>query len=232
MLEAINVHKVYRNGVKELRVLTDISLKVAEGEFVSILGPSGAGKSTLLHILGGLDEPTKGSVVLDNEDIYKMGDRKRAGLRNKKVGFVFQSYHLLSEFSALENVAMPALIKGKRQCRGELLFAPAENAQELLELVGLKDRMRHRPGELSGGEQQRTAIARALINRPGLLLCDEPTGNLDSETGQGIIELLYNLNKQKKTTVVVVTHEEAIAEKADKVVNIKDGRLTIKEEDL
>lgn len=218
MLEAINVHKVYRNGAKELHVLKHINLKIAEGEFVSILGPSGAGKSTLLHILGGLDEPTEGSVILDDEDIYKLGDRKRAALRNKKIGFVFQSYHLLSEFSALENVAMPGFI-------GRRTMDDGRRTKELLELVGLKDRMHHRPGELSGGEQQRAAIARALVNEPELLLCDEPTGNLDSATGQGIIELLYKLNKEKKTTVVVVTHEEAIAEKADKVVNIKDGEI-------
>ncbi len=224
MLEAINIHKTYRNGARELHVLKGIDLKIEKGEFVSILGPSGAGKSTLLHILGGLDEPTEGRVIFDNEDIYKLGDRKRAGLRNKKIGFVFQFYHLLSEFSALENVAMPGLI-------GRKAADIRPRTAELLELVGLKDRMHHKPGELSGGEQQRTAIARALVNGPELLLCDEPTGNLDSATGQGIIELLYKLNKEEKTTVVVVTHEEAIAEKAGKVVNIKDGRL-IKKEDL
>ena len=224
-MQAINVHKTYRNGARELRVLKGIDLKIEKGKFVSILGPSGAGKSTLLHILGGLDEPTEGSVIFDNEDIYKLGDRKRAGLRNKKIGFAFQFYHLLPEFCALENVMLPALIKGKRQCRGVWPYAPTEDAQRLLELVGLKDRMYHRPGELSGGEQQRTAIARALVNEPELLLCDEPTGNLDSATGQGIIELLHKLNREKKTTIVVVTHEEGIAAKADKVVNIKDGEI-------
>lgn len=218
MLEAINIHKIYKTGSKELHVLKGIDLKVEKGEFVSILGPSGAGKSTLLHILGGLDEPTEGSVIFDNEDIYQLSDRKRARLRNKKIGFVFQFYHLLPEFSALENVAMPGLI-------GRKAAGIKPGTAELLELVGLKDRMRHRPGELSGGEQQRAAIARALVNGPELLLCDEPTGNLDSGTGQAIIELMYKLNKEKKTTVVVVTHEEAIAKKADKVVNIKDGNL-------
>jgi len=222
MLEAKNIHKVYRNGARELRVLKGIDLKIEKGKFVSILGPSGAGKSTLLHILGGLDEPTEGSVIFDNEDIYKLGDRKRAGLRNKKIGFVFQFYHLLPEFCALENVMLPALMNQEPRTRN---LEPKARAVELLKLVGLGDRLNHRPGELSGGEQQRTAIARALVNEPELLLCDEPTGNLDSAAGQGIIELLHKLNREKKTTIVVVTHEEAIAEKADKVVNIKDGEI-------
>jgi lipoprotein-releasing system ATP-binding protein len=171
--------------------------------------------------LGGLDEPTEGSVIFDGEDIYKLSGAKRAVVRNKKIGFVFQSYHLLPEFSALENVAMPALIKNRSQVSGL-----RSQAEQLLEMVSLKDRMHHRPSELSGGEQQRTAIARALVNSPGLLLCDEPTGNLDSGTGGGIIELLYKLNREHKATVVVVTHEEAIAKKAGKVVNIKDGVIS------
>jgi len=219
MLKATNIHKIYTNGDKELCVLKGVDIKVDKGEFVSIFGPSGAGKSTLLHILGGLDEPTEGRVFLEGEDIYKLGDRKRAGIRNKKIGFVFQFYHLLPEFSALENVMLPAMING---ARGSVLGSRAEG---LLELVGLGDRIGHKPGQLSGGEQQRAAIARALINSPGLLLCDEPTGNLDSVSGKGIIELLCSLNKEKGVTIAVVTHEEAIAQRAHKVLYIRDGRL-------
>lgn len=222
MIEAKNIHKVYKNGVAELHVLKGIDLHVEKGEAVSILGPSGAGKSTLLHILGGLDEPTEGEVILDGLGLYAQSDSGRARIRNGKIGFVFQFYHLLPEFSALENVMMPALISAKRKAQS---VKPEEKAKELLELVGLKDRIGHRPGELSGGEQQRVAIARALINTPQLLLCDEPTGNLDSPNGKSIIDLLYGLNRDNKTTIVVVTHEEEIARRANRVVHIKDGRF-------
>jgi lipoprotein-releasing system ATP-binding protein len=220
MLQAINIHKIYKTGASELHVLKGIDLKVEKGEFVSILGPSGAGKSTLLHIMGGLDEPSKGSMIFEGRDIYRLNGGQRSALRNAKIGFVFQFYHLLPEFSALENVAMPALIK-----RSQGHKVTRSQAKKLLKLVGLESRIDHRPGALSGGEQQRVAIARALINGPRLLLCDEPTGNLDSGTGQEIIELVHRLNKEEKTTVVIVTHEEGIAARADKVVNIKDGRL-------
>lgn len=218
MIEAKGVHKVYDNAAKELHVLKGIDLTIQQGEIVSILGPSGAGKSTLLHILGGLDKPTEGRVILQGLDLYKLSDNARARIRNGIIGFVFQFYHLLPEFSALENVMLPALIKR----RGNL---NTQKAKHLLEIVGLKDRINHKPGELSGGEQQRVAIARALINGPGVLLCDEPTGNLDSESGKGIMELLYRLNKEEKTTVVIVTHEEEIAKKAGRITRIKDGRL-------
>jgi lipoprotein-releasing system ATP-binding protein len=221
VIEAANVHKAYKSGADELHVLKGVSLKTEKGEFISILGPSGAGKSTLLHILGGLDEPTQGSVTLEGRDMYKLGDASRAALRNEKIGFVFQFYHLLPEFTALENVALPALIKegswGHR--------AIGAKARELLELVGLGGRINHKPNQLSGGEQQRAAIARALINKPAVLLCDEPTGNLDSESGKEIIKLLNRLNREEKTTLVVVTHEEEIAKQAGRVVKIKDGRI-------
>ncbi|MDD5449454.1 MAG: ABC transporter ATP-binding protein [Candidatus Omnitrophica bacterium] len=228
MLEAIGIHKVYKNGGKELRVLKGIDLKIEKGAFVSVLGPSGAGKSTLLHILGGLDKPTQGQAMVEGQDIYRLSDRKRAHLRNSKIGFVFQAYHLLPEFSTLENVMLPALIKKQTQGQCEASRRDKDTraqAKEILRSVGLGNRAGHRPNELSGGEQQRTAIARALINEPEILLCDEPTGNLDSASGKEIIELLYKLNKEKGATVMVVTHDEQIAGKTDRVVHIRDGAL-------
>jgi len=222
MLEATGVTKVYKTGSKDLQVLKGIDLKIEKGKFVSIFGPSGAGKSTLLHILGGLDEPTQGSVILDKQDVYKLSDKKRAQIRNKEIGFVFQFYYLLREFSALENVMMPALIKTGTRDKGQ---GARDKAKELLGVVGLQDRADHRPNQLSGGEQQRVAIARALMNNPALLLCDEPTGNLDSDSGKGIIDLLSKLNKEMGSTIVVVTHEEEIARTANAVLFIKDGRF-------
>lgn len=219
MLEAHNLHKTYNNGTKELHVLKGIDLKVEEGQVVSILGPSGAGKSTLLHLLGGLDRPTEGKVYLEGVDLYDISDEGRTKIRNEKIGFVFQFYHLLPEFSALENVFLPGLISGRK--KRDLI----ERAFQLLGDVGLKDRIRHKPNQLSGGEQQRVAIARALMNEPDLLLCDEPTGNLDSDTGRRICELLWWLNDQRKKTLIIVTHEEIIAKEADRIVHICDGKL-------
>lgn len=223
MLDAKNIHKVYKTGTEELHVLKGVDLKVKQGEFVSILGPSGAGKSTLLHIVGGLDKPTQGRVVFANLDLYKASDTRRAAVRNTKIGFVFQFYHLLPEFTALENVMLPAFIGRTPQAAPH--DAQYGMARQLLEAVELGNRVNHKPNQLSGGEQQRVAIARALVNEPLLLLCDEPTGNLDSETGKSIMELLYTVNREKKTTTVVVTHEEAIADQAGRVLKIKDGRL-------
>jgi len=222
MIEAHDIHKTYTTGTKKLQVLKEISLEVKRGEFISILGPSGAGKSTLLHILGGLDRPTKGKVVFEEIDLYKVGDRQRADIRNKRIGFVFQFYHLLSEFSAVENVLMPSLIGGRSM---GLKHEARQRAMELLEAVGLKSRMAHKPNELSGGEQQRVAIARALVNNPDVLFCDEPTGNLDSEMGEQITQLLSGLNKERQLTVVMVTHEEKIARLAGRVLYIRDGRF-------
>ncbi len=200
-------------------MLKGIDLKVAKSEVLAVLGPSGAGKSTLLHLLGGLDTPTAGEVMIDGTDIYALGDTERAKVRNRKIGFVFQFYHLLPEFDALENVMFPLLIKGGdgKNLRGK--------GAVLLKAVGLEDRMNHRPGELSGGEQQRVAIARALINEPELLLCDEPTGNLDSESGEKIIELLWELNKSRKMTLMIVTHDAQIAKAAQRVLHIRDGKI-------
>ena len=219
MIQARGLRKVYKNGAKELEVLKGIDLKVGKGEVLAVLGPSGAGKSTLLHLLGGLDSPTQGEVLIGGIDIYSLGDRERARLRNRKIGFVFQFYHLLPEFDALENVMLPLLIKGENGKGWR------ERAAGLLRSVGLEGRMNHRPGELSGGEQQRVAIARALINDPELLLCDEPTGNLDSETGKNIIDLLWELNKSRKMTLMIVTHDVQIAKDAKRVLHIRDGRI-------
>lgn len=219
MVEARGLRKIYRNGAKELEVLKGIDLKVEKGEVLAVLGPSGAGKSTLLHLLGGLDSPTAGEVLIDGIDIYSLGDRERARLRNRKIGFVFQFYHLLPEFDALENVMLPLLIKGEDGNHRR------DTAIELLRSVGLEGRMSHRPGQLSGGEQQRVAIARALVNGPELLLCDEPTGNLDSETGNNIIELLWELNKSRKMTLMIVTHDAQIAKDAKRILHIRDGKI-------
>lgn len=221
LLTARNIHKKYQQGASELPILKGVDLDVSMGEVLALVGPSGAGKSTLLHILGGLDKPNEGDVLLEGKSIYTVNDGERARVRNQQVGFVFQFYHLLPEFTALENVALPALITNgiaKPQ-------ASQVRAQELLEKVGLKDRVTHRPHELSGGEQQRVAIARALTNKPKIVFCDEPTGNLDSQSGEAIIELLLDLNKTENQTLVIVTHDEKIAARSNRVVRIKDGKL-------
>ncbi len=217
LLLAHNLHKSYDNGAKTLHVLKGISLKVIKGKVLAIVGPSGAGKSTLLHILGGLDSPVSGSVFLNGVDIYKLRDRQRAELRNRRIGFVFQFYHLLAEFTALENVILPAAIRKAPRAK--------QKGYQLLEKVGLKHRMNHLPSQLSGGERQRVAIARALINEPTIVFCDEPTGNLDSKTGGLIYDIIWRLNKEKKQTFVIVTHEERIVKTADDVYRIKDGEL-------
>ncbi len=221
MLEASNLHKTYDHLAQSLHVLKGVSLKVEEGDFLAIVGPSGAGKSTLLHILGGLDKPDDGLVILDGQEIYKMNDRDRAGMRNQKVGFVFQFYHLLPEFTALENVTLPALIKNDMNDQKTL----EEKGLNLLERVGLKARATHKPGQLSGGEQQRVAIARALMNDPKIVFCDEPTGNLDSQSGEDIIKLLMEFNRVHKQTLVIVTHDKEIAKVARKTVHMRDGKF-------
>lgn len=222
MLEAKNIHKAYINGKTSLKVLRGVDLNIEEGRFVAVVGPSGAGKSTLLHILGGLDAPTEGEVIFEKQDIYRLSDLGLSKIRNRKVGFVFQFYHLLSEFTVLENVLMPALIReqgiGNREQR-------KENALKLLEKVGLGERVGHFPNQLSGGEQQRVAIVRALINSPSLLLCDEPTGNLDSDTGNSIISLIKKISLTNRMAVVLVTHNPELAKIADCVYHLKDGIL-------
>jgi lipoprotein releasing system ATP-binding protein len=220
MLRAEKICKVYKDSKKELEVLKGIDLDIKRNEIVSIMGPSGAGKSTLLHILGGIDNPTSGSIFLDNIDIYTMDEKKRADVRNNKIGFVFQFYHLLPEFNAFENVMFPAVIKAARIDK-----QAKDRAFMLLEDMGLKKRAYHKPNELSGGEQQRVAIARALINNPRILLCDEPTGNLDSKMGEEILNILFGLNKKNNTAILIVTHDKEIGKKAHRLIEMRDGRI-------
>lgn len=217
------VRKVYNDGNRELVVLSGVDLEVPEGKLLTITGPSGVGKSTLLHIMGTLDKPSSGDVLFRGENLRSLGSAKINYIRNREIGFVFQFYHLLPEFTALENVMMAALSKGarKQDCQ--------ERAEELLEQVGLRERSTHKPGQLSGGEQQRVAIARALFNRPSVLLCDEPTGNLDERTGVGIVDLLCELNKNAGVTLVIVTHDDSIAAKADLWVSLHAGRAQTRE---
>ena len=218
IVEVNGICKSYRDSASNLEVLKDINFTVGKGEFLAIQGPSGAGKSTLLHILGGLDNPTKGDVYFEGASIYGLGEDARAAFRNRKVGFVFQFFHLLPELSALENVLLPSILKSWWERKNNLAAA-----LKLLERLGLSERLGHRPQALSGGEQQRVAIARALINRPQLLLCDEPTGNLDSENGENILHLLTELNQREKITVLMVTHDKDIAKGAGRIIHLKDG---------
>jgi lipoprotein-releasing system ATP-binding protein len=222
MLEAKNIHKVYYNGNKQLEVLKGVNLSIDKGKFVAIVGPSGAGKSTLLHILGGLDMPTEGEVIFGQKNIYNLSDAELSKIRNERIGFVFQFYHLLSEFTVLENVSMPALIS----CQLSAVSCQLGNeALRLLEQVGLNERIKHFPSQLSGGEQQRVAIARALINKPSLLLCDEPTGNLDSKNSDEIIALVKKINLKNQMAVVLVTHNAELAKTAQIVYHLRDGVL-------
>jgi ABC-type lipoprotein export system ATPase subunit len=221
MLIAKNISKTYTEIGAPLEVLKGVDLAIGPGEFVSLVGPSGAGKSTLLHILGGLDIPTKGEVFLDEEDIYQMPDSRRAVVRNTKIGFVFQFYHLLPEFNALENVILPALIKEGFSAKKDL----ERRGFSLLEKVGMEKRAGHKPKQLSGGEQQRLAIARALINNPQIIFCDEPTGNLDSASGENIMQLLLQLNKDHRQAVVMVTHDHGLAQRAKRSIHIQDGKI-------
>jgi len=222
ILAAENLHKTYRNGPKDVRAVDGVSIEIENAKTTAIIGPSGAGKSTLLHILGALDRPTSGRVLLDGTDIYRLSDKDRAAARNARIGFVFQFYHLLPEFTALENVMLPALI-GPRAIR-DTRYAIQERAKELLKSVGLGGRTGHRPGELSGGESQRVAIARALINKPEVLLCDEPTGNLDSKNSESIYELLFQVKAKSGTALVIVTHDDAVSKRSDRTIRIKDGK--------
>jgi lipoprotein-releasing system ATP-binding protein len=218
-LSAANVGKTYMLGKRALEVLRGVNLQINRGDFLALQGASGAGKSTLLHLLGGLDFPNPGEIRMDGQNLTSLSRSELAQMRNRKVGFIFQAYYLLPELDALENVCLPA-----RMAR-----TPADQAaargREMLARVGLKDRMEHKPYELSGGEQQRVAIARALINEPDLILADEPTGNLDSHTGEEIIELLGSLHTEKHTTLIIATHDSKVATRAPKVLQLVDGQL-------
>jgi lipoprotein-releasing system ATP-binding protein len=219
LLKAVSLTKVYSGRVEEVVVFHDLNLEVERGEMIAIVGASGAGKSTLLHLLGGLDRPTAGSVILDKFDIFKLADVDLTRLRNRKIGFVFQFHHLLPEFSALENVMMPLLVGGlaRREARAA--------AQDLLQRVGLEARAAHRPGELSGGERQRVALARALVQSPLLLLADEPTGNLDQRTGDEVAALLRHLHATRHLTSILVTHNERLAATCDRMLHLAGGQL-------
>ncbi len=219
LLEAQDVVREFLDGSRVLRVLRGVNLAVPAGQSVAITGHSGAGKSTLLHLLAGLDRPTSGRIIFDSVNLTSLSDLALARFCNRTIAIIFQFYHLLSEFSALENTMMPGLIAGRP--RVEL----RRRAVELLEAVGLADRLHHRPSRLSGGEQQRVAIARALINDPALILADEPTGNLDEETGEAIIELLWKETVGRGRTLIIVTHEPSIAARADRRFLLTEGKL-------
>ncbi|TWU54057.1 P-loop containing nucleoside triphosphate hydrolase [Candidatus Brocadiaceae bacterium B188] len=225
LLQAKDVFKEYANGERTVPVLRGINLAIKKGEIVVIVGASGAGKSTLLHILGILDTPTSGSVFYKGINLTQLSEKKQADMRNRVFGFVFQFYHLLPDFTALENILLPSLI-GSRFLRNETVTKNCrERAISLLERVGMRDRFTHKPSQLSGGERQRVAIIRALINNPELLLCDEPTGNLDTKTGHEIRELIWDVNKTMNQTVVIVTHDEEMAKNAGRVVRMVDGGI-------
>jgi putative ABC transport system ATP-binding protein len=218
MIELSNITKTYRMGEVDFTVLSGVSLSVRRGELIAIMGPSGSGKSTIMNIIGCLDRPTSGSYRFEDREISAMTDDELASIRNVKIGFVFQTFNLLARFSALKNVEVPLIYGG----------VPArlrkERAVPLLEKVGLSDRLHHKPTELSGGQQQRVAIARALVNNPTLLLADEPTGNLDSRSGEDILKILTGLNEQG-VTIIIVTHDQSVAVRCRRIVNVKDGQI-------
>ena len=220
MLRAINIAKDYNDGIRnDLHVLNDITLTLDHAETAAIVGTSGSGKTTLLNILGGLDKPTSGQVFLNDMDVHKLSEKKRCIVRNEHFGFIYQFHHLLPEFTALENVAMPLLIKG-----GSVEQAK-QRAEKVLSDVGLEKRVHHKPSELSGGERQRAAIARALIHQPDCIFADEPTGNLDRKNAEQAIDLITNLNKEYNTSLIIVTHDLNIAERMDTVYTLEDGVL-------
>jgi putative ABC transport system ATP-binding protein len=223
MIDVNNVTKVYKLGEEEVHALDGVSLKIEKGELVAIMGPSGSGKSTLMAILGGLDVPTSGSYILDGKEVEKMNDNQLADIRSHQIGFVFQQFNLLPRTRAIENVMLPLMYNGLRGRKR------VERARSALELVGLGDRMNHKPNQLSGGQQQRVAIARALVNEPAILLADEPTGNLDSKTGAEIIALFQRLHREQGQTVVFVTHDPFIARHTNRIIRLADGQVVTDE---
>jgi lipoprotein-releasing system ATP-binding protein len=214
-----DLHKTYNNGPQKVEVIKGIDLEVESGEVVVIIGPSGVGKSTLLHLIGGLDKPTAGEVIIDNKDIFALNDHQLAVFRNRSIGFVFQFHHLLPEFTAFENVIIPGMMYRRDLAQLE------QEAQNILSDVGLAERLNHRPTQLSGGEQQRVAVARALINKPRLILADEPTGNLDKKNSESLYNLILSLNKKLDQTFIIVTHNELMAKNANRVIELEDGKI-------
>ncbi len=219
MIKVTDLHKSFSMGSYELPVLQGITLEIQRGELVAIVGASGAGKSTLLHIIGTLDRPTSGTVMLDGNDLFRMTETQQAEFRNRRIGFVFQFHHLLAEFTALENACMPALIQRRDPA------SVRSEAAALLTEVGLGQRLHHKPGELSGGEQQRVAMARALMQNPDLVLADEPTGNLDTHSGDGLFGLMRTLNKTRGITFVIVTHNDKLSAQSDRIIHMQDGQI-------
>jgi len=219
LIEVQELFKTFGNGAKRVDVLKGIDLLIPRGETVAIVGASGVGKTTLLHVLGTLDRPTSGKVLYENQDVFTLDERALALFRNRQVGFVFQFHHLLPEFSALENVMMPCLIQGISKAEA------GQRAESILTLVGLRERLIHKPGELSGGEQQRVAVARAMVLEPKVLLADEPTGNLDTKTGESVFDLLDELNRTRQVTLIIVTHNPGLADRMSRQIHLVDGRL-------
>ena len=215
MIKGIKIHK----SINEINILNGIDISINEGEIISVVGKSGAGKTTLLQILGTLEKPTSGKVLFNNKDVFKLNENKLAEFRNQNIGFVFQSHHLLPEFTALENVCIPAYIaKSSKKSANE-------KAKHLIDLMGLSDRLSHKPSELSGGEQQRISVARALMNNPQIVLADEPSGNLDSKTAESLHELFFKLRDVNQQTFIIVTHNNKLADLADKKITINDGKI-------
>ncbi len=221
ILKISNLEKKYKSGVKDLTVISDINFEVEKGSILSIVGPSGSGKTTLLGLCAGLDNPTSGTVTLCNNNLNDLDEDQRASLRNKEVGFIFQNFQLLPTLTALENVIVPLELQG--------VSNPKQTGENLLNKVGLSNRMEHYPSQLSGGEQQRVAIARAFANNPSILFADEPTGNLDEETGEKVIQLLFELNKQIGTTLVIITHDLELANRTQQIIRLKGGKIIANE---
>ena len=217
ILRVENISKIYGKGETAVKALNDVSFSVEKGQFVAIIGPSGSGKSTLLHIIGGVDRPTSGKVYVDNTDIFQLDETKLAIFRRRQIGLIYQFYNLIPVLNVRENILLPLLLDGRKIDSGYL--------DEILKTLNLKDRLEHLPNQLSGGQQQRVSIGRALINKPALVLADEPTGNLDSKSGSEILSLLKLSNKKYNQTLIVITHDERIAMQADRIISIEDGRI-------
>lgn len=219
LIQIKSVSKNYIMGKEKVAALDNINLEVQEGEFVAIMGPSGSGKSTFANIVGGLDKPSTGTIIVNGEEINKLNDNMLSRYRNKRIGFVFQSFNLLPNYTALENVMVPLILVGESNKLRK------QKACECLKEVGLEERMNHKPNQLSGGERQRVSIARAIVSDPQIIIADEPTGNLDSKKGEEIVDLLKKLNKKKKITLIVITHDPNVAKEADKILHLHDGKI-------